>query len=1133
MDSRDLCRRLIRVCSTLCATLVVLLGAIQYAPIAFAADSTDLEITQTAAPSPVATGSELTWTIVVTNLGPNTGINVAVNDNFNEFGTTTEFVSLSTTQGTCTHDASTFYCTIGDVANGATVTITLVVTVLSNTSVVNVADVQAANDNNYGNNHVTDTITVGTAADLQLTKTAAPTSAAPGDTVTFTLVARNAGPSSASSVQLVDLLPEGLQNPTVSPADECSITGTEVSCSIGTLANGDSFTAVVTATISPTFSDAGLTNTATVTTTTIDSDLTNNSATVTVDVSAPSADLAVTKTLTTDPLVAGAPVRYTLAVENHGPAEATDATLSDQLPASLSNVSVTSDLGTCTEAAGLVTCDFGTIPAGASSTVTVTAELATSATGELANTAHITSDTPDPNTANNSSTATATIRTSADLSITKTGSTTTAGNGDSVDYTIQVTNLGPSDAADAVVTDPLPSDLAYTAGSCTTPVGNCDYADGELTFSLGTLTPGQTVTLGYTAVVSEIAPDEQLVNTASVTHDGTDPVTSNNEASYTLNIDAAADVSVTKTATPVPAVAGGTVSFTLRVHNTGPGTSENLELSDDVPSVVDVTSVTPSAGDCSSGTSNAVRCTLDELAEGADWTVTIVGTLDAATPAGTIANTATVTAEDDPTASNNRATVIVPTVARADLTLTKTAPATVTAGDQLTYSLRLTNAGPSAATSTTVVDILPPGTTFVSASDADCTPQAAAPRVVVCTLGTVAPDASQTFSITVRVDQQTPDGTVLVNRAQASSEVPGVSDELIATASTTVETSADLRTTKLVAPDVLVAGAPATYVIRVRNQGPSTARQVSVDDTVPASLSIDSVSPAGGTCTATDQDIRCDRDTLSAGASWSIVVHVTVADDATGSVTNEAVATSDTTDPNPDDNTGTATADIQSSADVQMVKTTLFPALDVGQTAVFFLTAVNNGPSAAVSVTVTDTFPAGLSPVSASGGCSVSGQDVTCAYDSIPAGGTRTSLVIATVDADASGTLTNSATADSSTFDPTTGNNTSTAHVTVSPTPSVTPSPTITASPSPSASSTATASPSASPSSTATTSTSTAPTSTASTSTASPSASSTQLAETGSTRLMTVALVVGLLTLGTGALLLIAGRTNRHPGRRS
>ncbi|MBN8882572.1 MAG: DUF11 domain-containing protein, partial [Salana multivorans] len=593
--------------------LLLLLGSLGLVlPPAYAAATADLEISQTASPSPVGQGELLTWTIVVANHGPDDATGVEVNDNFNEYGTdSAELVSVTPSQGTCEILERTFNCSLGTVRSGSSATMTLTVIVLDTISIANVADVTSGTeDQNWDNNHVATSTPAGPAADLELDKTVEPATAAPGDSVTYTLELHNAGPSTATGVTLVDPLPAGLEDVGVEPSGSCSVASGEVSCSPGSLVSGGTFTATVTATVAASFAGTEIVNTASATATTIDPDLESNTATATVAIEAAAADLAVTKTLVTDPPVAGEPVRYTIAVTNEGPADAEGVELTDEFPAVLTDAVASPDLGTCEVTAGDLACDLGDLPVGVTATVTLDATLAASATGVLANTATVTSATPDPEEANDSSTATGTIATAADLAITKTASTSQATNGDEVTYTLRVRAHGPSTATDAVVTDELPADLSYVAGSCTTDRGTCSLADGVLAFDLGDLEPDAEVTLTYRVIVGEEATGEAIVNTAAVAATTPDPVAANDEASYTLNVEAAADLVLTKTVDAPQLVAGGPVTFVLTTRNDGPGTSTDLDLTDAVPAAVRVTGVTASDGACDSGTSNDVHCTL-------------------------------------------------------------------------------------------------------------------------------------------------------------------------------------------------------------------------------------------------------------------------------------------------------------------------------------------------------------------------------------------------------------------------------------------------------------------------------------------------------------------------------------------
>ncbi len=123
------------------------------------------------------------------------------------------------------------------------------------------------------------------------------------------------------------------------------------------------------------------------------------------------ADLSVNKTDSPDPVTVRANLTYTTTVSTLGSGAASGVILTDQLP-DVTFVSATASQGSCTRSGGgksdgLVTCALGTIDPFVSATVTIV--ISPSKAGTLTNTASVTASTPDPNTANNSSTATTTV----------------------------------------------------------------------------------------------------------------------------------------------------------------------------------------------------------------------------------------------------------------------------------------------------------------------------------------------------------------------------------------------------------------------------------------------------------------------------------------------------------------------------------------------------------------------------------------------------------------------------------------------------------------------------------------------------------------------------------------------------
>ena len=111
------------------------------------------------------------------------------------------------------------------------------------------------------------------------------------------------------------------------------------------------------------------------------------------------ADLSISKTDTPDPVGVGQTLTYTLTVQNNGPATTGGVKVSDQLPASVSFISANASQGSCTQSAGTVSCDLGTVANGNSATVTI--DVTPQSVGTITNSASVQGTAPDPVNGNN------------------------------------------------------------------------------------------------------------------------------------------------------------------------------------------------------------------------------------------------------------------------------------------------------------------------------------------------------------------------------------------------------------------------------------------------------------------------------------------------------------------------------------------------------------------------------------------------------------------------------------------------------------------------------------------------------------------------------------------------------------
>jgi uncharacterized repeat protein (TIGR01451 family) len=643
------------------------------------------------------------------------------------------------------------------------------------------------------------------------------------------------------------------------------------------------------------------------------------------------ADLAVTKTDSPDPVAAGTNLAYTVTVTNNGPDAAAAAAWSDTLPAGTVFVSQPPVAGwSCTTPAvgsgGTVSCSNPSFAVGSAVfTLTVQVSPAVAAGTVLSNTATATSTTGDPNAANNSATATTTVATAADLSVTQVDTPDPVIAGTNLTYTITVANAGPSQAATIALSDTLPAGTTFVslpsvAGwSCTTPaVGS----GGTVSCSIAALPAGSTVFTLTVAVDAGVASGTVLSNTATVSSATTDPNPGNGSSTATTTVSASADLSLTQTDAPDPVVASGPLAYTITLANAGPSQAAGVSLADTLPAGTTFVSLaSPGGWSCSTpavGAGGTVSCT-DAALDASSAVFTLTVRVDPCVAAGTvISNTATATSSTtDPNPGDESATATTTAQALASaITFGKSdAPDPVFAGGNLTYSLTATSALPGNLAGATLSDPLPAGTTYVSHSAPagwSCTaPAVGANGTVSCTATPYAP-GSAAFTLVVAVAASTPGGTVVGNTATLTLTDGACTQPSTAAASTTVDSPASLVAEKSVAGTFEPGGAIA-YTIVLTNTSTSAQGDNPGDefvDVLPAELALVSATatsgtavatvgtntvtwngaiPAGGTVTITVQATISDA--VAPGAT--IVNQGTVAYDADGNGTNEATAPTD------------------------------------------------------------------------------------------------------------------------------------------------------------------------------------------------------------------------------------------------
>lgn len=874
-------------------------------------------------------------------------------------------------------------------------------------------------------------------ADLAIDKTGPTLPVAVGANFAYTLAVSNLGTEPAANVIVDDVLPAGLGFVSASGTGwTCSYTaGTRLlRCTRATLGLTGGTPSDITVNVTAPATPGSVTNTATVASDTPDLVPGNNTDSIGTTF-LEGTDVSIVKTASAATVYAGAPFAYTLTVANSGPLTATSLSIYDTLPASLAYVSASGSGWDCGYATTtrLVTCFRASFAAGASAPITLTVVPSGTAGTVIPNTARVASpDFNDSNTANNSSTVNVTLEASADLSLTKTASTTGGGSSVQIDtYVVTLANSGPGTATGIVVTDimsgPGVSKYDQNAWACTltpstgtlSPASPWTIAQVQAggTWSIASLASGASATLTLTCAGDN---NDGVLNRATATSVSYDPNAANNYADAYVVDDTVrnADIQVTKTSTPTSVTVGGTITYRVRLNNLGTEDANDPHtVTDTLPAGTTYVGFANVGGGTWSCTHSAgvVTCTtssdLKKLGGSPDTLFFDITVTAPATP-GTITNTASSVyawGNDryDPQANNTATATTTVTAASADVSVTKSVSnATPPLGTNVTFSITAqNNSGSVQVTGLRVQDLLPAGLEYISASSSQGSFDPYDPDTGLWYVGTLNAGAQATLSIVARASgaQQTTNQACLYLMNQTDTNAANNCGTAVV-----APQSSNLALAKTVDDPAPSLDADVTFTVTLSNAGPSATTATTVVDQLVEGLQyVSHTASAGSFDPATGQ--WSIPGSLASGASVTLqlVARVTVADTA---LTNTAsITTSGLPDPDSSNNTATVTVTGQ-AADIEVTKAVdQDTPLSLNTPLTFTVTATNLGPGDATGVQLTDLLPAGLAYQShtAGAGTYTSGTGL---WDigALAEGASATLTVIATNTA--FGTLVNTAT---------------------------------------------------------------------------------------------------------------------------
>jgi uncharacterized repeat protein (TIGR01451 family) len=583
-----------------------------------------------------------------------------------------------------------------------------------------------------------------------------------------------------------------------------------------------------------------------------------------------------------------------------------------------------------------------------------------------------------------------------DLVISKTVDMPVAAEGDTVTFTITVTNNGPSRATGITLVDRLPDGVTYLADD-----GGGSYSDFNGVWNAGALDPGSSAVLNIQAIVDAGTAGTVITNTitdVSQNEHDTGQTPDDMDASFTVSLPTDVDLHVRKTVNDQTPVEGQVITFSLVVTNNGPADATGVALDDLLPAGTLYLSHTgPGDYDHTTG-----LWSVGNLDEGDSAVLNIRCQVAAGTAGTTITNTIVAVHVDqtDSGISDDDLTESITVENETDLVVVKTVDdATVAEGDTVAYTITVTNNGPAVATGVSVVDLLPVGVTYVSDDSGGDYDHVTG----LWTIGTLVADEAAVLNIQATVDAGT-SGSVITNVVTEVEVDQDDSNETEDDPDVDIEVGdeTDLVLTKTVDDPTPAEGDVVAFILTVVNNGPAVATGVVVTDLMPEGVTY--VDHEGDGSYVPETGIWTVG-TLADGEGAGLLIEASVDAGTAGTVITNVIvdASMDQNDSNETEDDYEEDIEIENSTDLEVTKTVSDNTPVVGDEITWTITVSNNGPAMATGVAVTDQLPYGVTYISDDGAGSYVSHTGVWTIGTLAAGESAVLNIVTTVDEAANG----------------------------------------------------------------------------------------------------------------------------------
>ena len=664
----------------------------------------DLSVVKNCNNKVVIAGEDIYYTIIITNNGLDTAQNVKLNEYYHsEYLTNLEYSLDGKTWNVYTNPID-----LGSISSKASKTVYIrghldagIVddTILNNTVRVNTT----TGELKLEDNEATNIKNVTTLAELHVTKVNI-TEAIAGKIIKYEIVITNNGPSYARDIILKDIYNDSELTNMLYSLDGQSWTRYDASINIGTLANGQNKTILFEGFIKTTVR-GNVINKAVIGSSTKLRDNSTLEDDVAVNVKGDTT-LDITKVANTTLVNPGDVIKYTVQITAGGLSDSLDVILTDNLSEMFFDVSkATYSVNGIDKGVWIGNANLGTISSGMTVNVVITvpvkAYVDVGKLNSITNFASVINS--DKKAANDTNIVPINV---IDLAVNKTANhqNKTYNYGDNVEYVIEIVNNGPGIATDIIATDNLPEGLKFI--NANVPGGwTLSISNNKITINGEKLANGEKVLI--TIIAKAAKSNTTLINNIKVNGTGFDSNISNNNDSETIKITPLVDLAITKVVDNANPLFDSIITYTITVVNNGPDASTDVVVKDIWPAnglkfITSTGTYNPATGIWNVG----------ELGSNEIATITITAKT---TAVGKFENKVSVNGTGyDSNLSNNNASVNITVPDCVILNITKVATGgivseelnkEVIAGEKITYTVIVSNYGPSVATNVYLTDL--------------------------------------------------------------------------------------------------------------------------------------------------------------------------------------------------------------------------------------------------------------------------------------------------------------------------------------------------------------------------------------------------------------------------------------------